>query len=76
MDYILTLIIPVILVFCVLYGNRKLSSQDAFMNKDFTTVLKGACCIIVILVHIPLTYSNKIQDSIGSFAYVGVTLFF
>ncbi|MCD7710638.1 MAG: acyltransferase family protein [Porphyromonadaceae bacterium] len=46
------------------------------MNKDYTKVLKGACCIIVILVHIPLQYQNKLQDGIGSFAYICVTLFF
>lgn len=72
MDYLLTLIVPVALAICVLYGNKNLGNQDAFMNKEFTRALKGACCIIVILVHIPLAYANKLQDGIGSFAYVCV----
>ena len=76
MDYILTLLVPIALVFCVLWGNKRVKNQDAFMNKDFTKVLKGACSIIVILVHIPLAYQNKVQNGIGSFAYVCVTLFF
>lgn len=76
MDYLLTLIVPVALAICVLYGNKNLGNQDAFMNKEFTRALRGACCIIVILVHIPLAYANKLQDGIGSFAYVCVTLFF
>lgn len=76
MGYLLTLIVPVALAICVLYGNKNLGNQDAFMNKEFTRALKGACCIIVILVHIPLAYANKLQDGIGSFAYVCVTLFF
>ena len=76
MDYILTLLVPIALAFSVLWGNKSVKKQDAFMNKDFTKVLKGACCIIVILVHIPLAYQNRVQDGIGSFAYVCVTLFF
>ena len=43
---------------------------------EWTTALKGVCCIIVILVHIPQAYSTKIQDLAGSFAYIAVTFFF
>ena len=75
-DYILTALVPVALTLCVLYGNKRTGKQDSFMDKEFTRVLKGACCIIVILVHIPSAYSNKLQDDIGSFAYICVTLFF
>lgn len=72
----MTAIIPIALIICVLFSSKNTGDQDTFMNKDFTRVLKGACCIIVILVHIPLLYSNKLQDCIGSFGYVCVTLFF
>lgn len=47
-----------------------------FFSKDYTTVLKGLCCIIVIYVHVSPPYDNPLQDAIGSFAYVCVTLFF
>lgn len=72
----MTAIIPIALIICVLFSSKNTGNQDTFMNKDFTMVLKGACCIIVILVHVPLLYSNKLQDGIGSFGYVCVTLFF
>lgn len=38
--------------------------------------MKGVCCIIVVMVHIPAGFQNPVQDAIGSFAFVGVTLFF
>ena len=51
--------------------------QDGqFFSKDYTTVLKGLCCLIVIYVHVKKPYGNTLQDAIGSFAYVCVTLFF
>ncbi|MGN1217193.1 MAG: acyltransferase family protein [Phocaeicola sp.] len=56
------------------YGSQK--KQGTFFSKDYTNVLKGLCCIIVIYVHFPSKYQNAFQDAIGSFAYVAVTLFF
>lgn len=50
--------------------------RTGFLSKEYTTILKGLCCIIVILVHIPATYSNRLQDLVGSFAYIAVTLYF
>lgn len=52
------------------------NSRTNFLSKEQTTILKGLCCIIVILVHIPATYSNRLQDLVGSFAYIAVTLYF
>lgn len=46
------------------------------LSKDFSNFLKGVCCLVVIMVHIPSSYQNTIQDLIGSFAYVCVTIFF
>lgn len=76
MDYILTALVPLFLLTCVLWGSHKADFKEVFMKKDYTQVLKGICSIIVILVHIPLEYSNKLQDGIGSFGYVCVTFFF
>lgn len=53
-------------------------SSDAtkrFMSIDYTTTMKGICCIIVILVHVPPAYQNRLQDAIGSFAFISVTMF-
>lgn len=75
-DYILTILILVILGLIALYGNKASNDQSGFMSKQYTTMLKAICCIIVIFVHIPLAKQNKIQDGIGSFAYICVTIFF
>ena len=56
------------------FGSKKVDGE--FFSKDYTNVLKGVCCIIVIYVHFPIQYQNALQDAIGSFAYVAVTLFF
>ena len=47
-----------------------------FFSKNYTTVLKGLCCLVVIYVHVHEPYTNALQDAIGSFAYICVTLFF
>ena len=67
----LAILLPIYLV-----GISRKSDTSFFFTKDYTTTLKGACALIVILVHIPLLYSNKLQDAVGSFAYVAVTIFF
>ena len=50
--------------------------KDSFMSKDDAVFLRGFWCVIVILVHIPAAYQNRVQDALGSFAYIGVTFFF
>jgi peptidoglycan/LPS O-acetylase OafA/YrhL len=47
-----------------------------FFDKSNSNALRGFWSLIVILVHIPLAYQNRVQDMIGSFAYIGVTFFF
>lgn len=77
LNYILTLIVPFIAI--ILGGavnvKKKDDAQDLF-SKDYTSVLKGICCIIVVMVHIRDGYTNPVQDAIGSFGYICVTLFF
>ena len=70
---LLTLFFPLLAAFSpmVKCGNaRKLN----FLSKEYTDVLKGLCCIVVVYVHVK--NGNPLQDAIGSFAYVCVTLFF
>lgn len=56
-------------------GTQK-QEDSHFFDKENTNALRGFWCLIVVLVHIPLLYQNRIQDMIGSFAYIGVTFFF
>jgi peptidoglycan/LPS O-acetylase OafA/YrhL len=50
--------------------------ENQFFSKDYTGVLKGLCCLIVVYVHVIEGRGNTLQDAIGSFAYCCVTLFF
>ena len=60
----------------IIYKAHIVNNGYQLFTKEYSTVLKGICCIIVVLVHIPAEHSTRIQNSIGSFAYVAVTLFF
>ena len=75
-DILLTAVIPVFFIAVVKYGSRKDSENLFFMSKSYGNFMKGLCAIIVVLFHIPSVYQNPIQHSIGSFAFVAVTLFF
>lgn len=71
----------ILALYCVtaLIGAKRNSIQEAdsyFFSKDYTTVLKGLCCIIVVFVHVPTGFQNTVQDLVGSFAYICVTIFF
>ena len=59
-----------------LWGIKYDSNKNSFMSVEDNTFLRGFWCIIVVLVHVPSTYQNRIQDMLGSFAYIGVTFFF
>lgn len=49
--------------------------REVFSLRE-TNAMRGLWCLIVVLVHIPAAYQNRIQDMIGSFAYIGVSFFF
>lgn len=62
-----------------IYGINFVRNKDDvihFMGKDYTTVLKGLSCILVMLVHIPTAYTNSLQNAVGGFSQVSVTLYF
>ena len=46
------------------------------LDKEQSLAIRAVCCIIVVLVHVPQQHGNFIQDAIGSFGYIAVTLFF
>lgn len=60
----------------LLMGAKVSDSSSRFFDKANSNALRGFWCLIVILVHTPVAYQNRIQDMIGSFAYIGVTFFF
>lgn len=47
-----------------------------FFDRENAGALRGFWCLIIVLVHVPPAYQNRLQDMVGSFAYVGVTFFF
>jgi len=61
---------------CTLAGIQFDRNKDSFISFEDTTFLRGFWCIIVVLVHVPADFQNKLQDMMGSFAYIGVTFFF
>ena len=75
-DILITALIPLVLLVVMLWGNRPASRAEEFFSKNYTTALKAAACIIVILVHVPAAHQNPMQDAIGSFAFICVTIFF
>lgn len=75
-DIILTALLPAIMLAFLFYGNRIDTKGNFFFSKDYTTVLKGLCCIFIVIGHTPEVYQNSLQDMLSSFGYVRVTLFF
>ena len=76
MTYILMGVFLILYVAVVAAGMKYTSEKHTFFDSHDVCVMKGMFSIIVILVHIPLSYQNRIQDMMGSFAYIGVTFFF
>lgn len=60
----------------LLAGAKYRPDGEHFFNRENSGAMRGFWCLIVVLVHIPGAYQNRIQDMLGSFAYVGVTFFF
>ena len=60
----------------ILYGARVERVNYNFMDVKNAKAMRGFWCLVIALVHVPQMYGNRIQDLIGSFAYIGVTFFF
>lgn len=76
LTYALMLVLILCMVLSVVCGLKYDKDKDSFMSVDNSKFLRGFWCIVVVLVHIPAAYQNRMQDMIGSFAYIGVTFFF
>ena len=66
-DILTTGLIPLVLFLIVLFPDKR-SDGENFFSKNYTTALKGLAAIVVIFVHVPAEFGNKLQDAIGSFA--------
>ena len=76
MSIAITALLLVTVAALFLYGVKADREGTFFMSKDFTTTMNGLAAIVVVFVHFPTEYQNKLQDLVGSFAYVAVTVFF
>lgn len=56
---ILTLAILLILLIFILCQIKIGNNCVHMLDKQWTTAIKGICCIVVIFVHIPAEYSTK-----------------
>ena len=56
----------VLFLVAVLVVGIQEQENNHFFDKENTNALRGFWCLIVVLVHIPLLYQNRIQDMIGS----------
>ena len=74
MDYVLTLAIPIIGVLSIIVALCK-SKYLNYFDKDVTSLMRGLAALVVVMVHIPESYHNTIQDMIGSFAFISVMFF-
>ncbi|WP_022769270.1 acyltransferase family protein [Butyrivibrio sp. NC2007] len=76
MDYAIMLGILLFLAVDILFKAKIKEDSSHFFDLSNSKAMRGFWCFIVILVHVPAAYQNRIQDMIGSFAYIGVTFFF
>lgn len=74
--YAIMALIVLFLAFELLYKAEYTPDAIHLFDKQNSNAMRGFWCLIVILVHIPVAYQNRIQDMLGSFAYIGVTFFF
>ena len=61
---------------CLILFRDKQGKENTFFNVDSTNLLRGFWSIVVLLIHVPQEYQNFLQNTMGSFAYIGVTFFF
>ena len=46
------------------------------LDKKQSMIIRAICCFLVVMVHIPAQHGNFIQDMLGSFGFISVTIFF
>lgn len=75
---ICTAFILVLYLLLIIYGSQwtKIDETEHFLSREYTNILKGLCCILVVIVHVPSGYQNPLQQAAGGFSQVSVTLYF
>lgn len=73
---VLTLIFLLAVLAASLYKTKIVSHPADPFGKGNMQTLKGLAAIVVVMVHIVKEYTNPLQDAVGSFAFIAVTLFF
>lgn len=75
---ICTTFIVVLYLLVIIYGSqwKNTNDTDHFLSREYTNVLKGLCCILVVIVHVPSDYQNPLQQAVGGFSQISVTLYF
>lgn len=73
-----TVFILLVYLLLILLGSqwKNVDDTEHFMNREYTNVLKGLCCILVVIVHVPSAYNNPLQQAVGGFSQVSVTFYF
>lgn len=67
------IILQLLLVFSLLIGCKRTTDKSNFMDKDYATVIKWGCSVIVMFSHIEIP---EIYHILGDLHFVCVTLFF
>ena len=75
LNFFLTAFIPLSFTFIILSKLTKCNTDLALSLKT-TPILKAISCIIVVMIHFTESHQNMLQNAIGSFAYIAVTIFF
>lgn len=75
-DYFIMLIILFLLGIELFYNVKFKPKNKNFFDLKNTKAIRGVGIFLIIFVHAPIIYQNKIQDMIGSFTYVFITFFF
>ena len=66
MSIAITALLLVTVAALFLYGVKADREGTFFMSKDFTTTMKGLAAIVVVFVHFPTEYQNKLQDLVDA----------
>lgn len=76
-DFLITGIVLLFLCFILVFQSKyEPEGNSRFFDVNNSKAMRGFWCLVIILVHIPPAFQNRLSDMIGSFAYIGVTFFF
>ena len=74
MDILINAIV-IIIVMGLYLVDIKCNKDFNLMDRESLKSIRFIFSIVIIFVHIPISFQNVLQDMIGSFAFIGVSLF-